>query len=276
LKRVPARNLILISAFCATFGVLLPHVCQAGILQALDTLMQNYAKSFYAEGSPGAIAEDWFKGKKEATLAAYAEAQQRVGEQALTDLKALVKELGTFSNYIPGDLAKHFATLKARFLARAANPWADDGGGAASATRTFASSIATPLASRTSGEVLDVDGMRQQFDDFVALRKDAQAAIISVRGRPSNERQIVEDGVKREAYQAEDLLLTKLTHNKRAFAAFVRWSDQQEHRVAKGALTRLVTRLVRSLSSRAVNSADRSVRQRAQTALELKNRIAAR
>lgn len=118
---------------------------KAGILQALDKVMRDYATgivdqgdkawklmtSFFVKAPDGSTrAKEFDKYFKEYAKTFYEDGT--LGGMMLTDCKALVKELLTVSNYLPGPLkaawealAKDIAGLKARFLSRCEKPWDD-------------------------------------------------------------------------------------------------------------------------------------------------------
>lgn len=124
-------------------------------LEKLDAAMKNYGNNIVAEGDANlaTMKDVWDKVKhgkfKELPqsvhngMVNYGTSMQKTGDDALTDSKAMLKELLNVRTYIPEFILKAWdalvgklSELKARFLARCENPWADDppagGGGGAS------------------------------------------------------------------------------------------------------------------------------------------------
>jgi hypothetical protein len=111
-------------------------------LEHLDGLMNKYRDNQTATGDH-ALA--FITGKKysgadiKAALEAYEKDLQKTGEDGQADLKLLLDDLKDPTNFLPGPLKKlwenivqELAVLRARFLRRCQNPWADDppdGGG---------------------------------------------------------------------------------------------------------------------------------------------------
>lgn len=127
-------------------------IVQAGFLDKVDKAMKDYAGNIQAEGDANlatmkAIVDALKKGEFKAILPAidagmksYGAAMQKTGDDAWADLKPILQDLINPATYIPGPIKKMWeaivaklAVLKARFLRRCENPWADDppaGGGA--------------------------------------------------------------------------------------------------------------------------------------------------
>jgi hypothetical protein len=283
----------------------LPVQAGDGFLKHLDTLMRNYADSFYKEGSPGDVAEKFFRGGNfglkaiDQAMRAYGDASQKVGEQAWTDLKVVLKDLLDVKTYLPGPLKKawealvaELAVLKARFLARCENPWADDppaGGSAAAEVPSAAPEAApesgaadgalpegepaAPLASgiapggaggavrassirpRSSRRVARVVGAREMedaFDEFVRVRKNAQRGIEMIRSLEAGRRAQVQEKLVRQAHEMEDMLLAKLRSNPTALKALSSYLARLDRRTAQGSFRRLLTRLTQALNAAAL------------------------
>lgn len=127
-------------------------IVQAGFLDKVDKAMKDYAGNIQAEGDANlatmkTIVDALKKGEFKAILPAidagmksYGAAMQKTGDDAWADLKPILQDLVNPATYIPGPIKKmweaicaELAVLKARFLRRCENPWADDppaGGGA--------------------------------------------------------------------------------------------------------------------------------------------------
>jgi hypothetical protein len=268
-----------------------------GFLKHLDTLMQNYAGSFYKEGSPGDVAEKWFRGgpkvwfslkEMDTTMRAYGDAQQKVGEQALADLKVVLKDLISFKTYLPSGVVDSLATLKARFLARAANPWADDAGGGAAAdfspsdsggedgslpeSGSMASSIRAPAASKTKGKTEDRGGMRDSFESFVGFRKNAQKAVKASEKLDADKKTAIQAAVLKHARQMEETLVARLSRNETAIDELARYCDSLDAPTARGCFASAAGKLVRVTNSAAM-SGDKSAKKRAEKAAALKAKL---
>jgi hypothetical protein len=131
-------------------------IVQAGFLADLDKAMKNYGDNITKTGDNnlatmktvlGHIKKGEFKQilpAVDAGMKTYGGDMQKTGDDALVDLKAIIKDLLDPKTYLPGPLKKaweafvaELAVLKARFLRRVENPWADDppaGGGAGGET----------------------------------------------------------------------------------------------------------------------------------------------
>jgi hypothetical protein len=273
-----------------------------GFLKHLDTLMQNYAGSFYKDGSPGDIAEKWFRGgpkvwfslkEMDTTMKAYGDAQQKVGEQALADLKVLGKDLISFKTYLPGSV-ETFGRLKARFLARAANPWADDGAGAAAgvdmasadlsgasddsipdsgptaASRIRASGTRVPAGKKTESK----RGMTDSFATYVGFRKTAQVAVKSAQKLEAGKRKQIVERVIAHANRMEDVLVARLSTNDTALLALDEYIKTLDAATAKGCFGPALTKLVRQANAAALaESADAKTKQLAKHASALKRSV---
>jgi hypothetical protein len=113
----------------------------AGFLDKVDKAMKDYATNIQATGDHAietikAVADALAHGKLKGTLEAVDKGMKayeaditKTGDDALASIKEIAKALTEFKTYLPGSIAASIETLKARFLARAANPWAEDGGG---------------------------------------------------------------------------------------------------------------------------------------------------
>jgi len=262
-----------------------PAMAGDGFLKHLDTLMRNYSESFYKDGSPGAIAEKWFRGgprtwlslkEMDATMKGYSEANQKVGEQAWTDLKACLSDLISFRTYLPSGLMEELVKLKARFLSRCEKPWADDGGssgfaGEAESPVAMAEELSSPSGSidarassthppaKASAE--DVARMNQTFDLFVRFQKAARRGVLSVEKRDAARSLQLRERLMNQTSQMEDKLLDRVSGNTTAITALKGFIDTIEPTVAKGCLERFLTRLGKK-ENHAALSAEGSSRAR--------------
>ena len=248
-------------------------------LKHLDTLMKNYSESFYKEGSPGDIAEKWFRGgpktwfslkEMDTTMKGYADAQQKVGEQALADLKVVAHDLISFKTYLPSGVAESLAKMKARFLARCANPWADDGAGASqgvdmattelsggdvgdgslpAAQSVRASAIRVPGGAQTEGK----DGITDSFASFVTFRQTAQSAIQSAGSLDPAKKKEVTDHVISHARRLETVLVARLLRNDAAIADLDEYCQTLPAATAKGCFSGALTQLVQKANAAAMS-----------------------
>lgn len=275
-------------------------------LKHLDTLMKNYSESFYKEGSPGDIAEKWFRGgpkvwfslkEMDATMKGYADAQQKVGEQALADLKVVAKDLISFKTYLPSGVVESLGRLKARFLARAANPWADDGAGAAAgaqmasvelsggdagdgalpdsgsmASVTRASGTRRPGGKPTEGK----DGITDSFASYVGFRKTAQVAVKSAAKLDPDKKKQVTERVINHARRLETVLVARLLANDTAITALEDYIKTLDAATARGCFTGALTRLVKEANAAAMaDGADARATRIARHATALKTKVTA-
>lgn len=271
-----------------------------GFLKHLDTLMRNYSNSFYAEGSPGDIAEKWFRGgpkvwfslkEMDTTMKSYADAQQKVGEQALADLKVVAKDLISFKTYLPSGVVESFGRMKARFLARAANPWADDGAGGAAGAEMASVELSggdagdgeVPAASmirvRASGtrkpkQTEGKEGITDSFASYVGFRKTAQTAVQGASKLDAEKKKQVTERVLGHARRMETVLVKRLLANDTAITALEDYVKTLEPATAKGCFSTALTRLVKEANAAAMaDSADAKAAKIAKHAAALKARV---
>ena len=262
-------------------------------LKHLDTLMKNYSESFYKEGSPGDIAEKWFRGgpkvwfslkEMDTTMKGYADAQQKVGEQALADLKVLGHDLISFKTYLPSGVVASLGRMKARFLARAANPWADDAAGASAGINMASADLSggdssVPAASqiRASGTRVpseDKTGIVDSFTSYVGFRKSAQEAVQSAQNLDPDKRKLVIDGILAHANRMEDVLVARLSKNDSAIADLTEFTSTLDAPTAKGCFGTAVNKLVRVTNAAAMaDGADKRAKDIAAHAGALKKKL---
>lgn len=293
----------------ASAGIMLAALVIAGtatparsgeFLKHLDTLMRNYSESFYKEGSPGDIAEKWFRGgpkvwfslkEMDTTMKSYADAQQKVGEQALADLKVVAKDLISFKTYLPNGLVQSLGAMKARFLARCANPWADDGAGAGAGMEMASTELSggdvgdggLPAASMTrasgtrvpGGKAEGKDGMTDSFVSYVNFRKSAQAACKEAGSVDASKKKEITDHVLSHARRMETVLVAKLLKNDTALTALDEFCATLPAGTARGCFGTALTRLVKEANAAAMASgADPKAKTIAKHAAALKKKIA--
>jgi hypothetical protein len=119
---------------------------QAGprkLLEDLDKAMKDYANNIQTTGENAGkflTGKDYSLTALDAAMKAYVADTQKTGDDALADLKPFIHDLLDIKTYLPEAVIKawqafvaELAVLRARFLRRCENPWADDppaGGGA--------------------------------------------------------------------------------------------------------------------------------------------------